>query len=281
MSSIGRDDRSSIAAMLDRQDEISRQKTAVRRPDFRRNPFMAHANGGSVPWQNGPDGPLPESVGTAHLPEYIIGRSRLPKACMHCGNKTYLKDAQSGPKLGGSDISRLICARLSCGRQLGWIVGDITRNISVRVSRPDPVPIDGFAYGEGCTEACDSLKGHSARVHEGYGRMRAAIEASREPSGILRSGRLVINFERRVYAFDGRSVQFTGIMERLLRYLATNAGRPLSAIKICHHLWGEVNHQNLRSQIWRLRKNLRDDDRRMIESVPDGYRFNILEEVSP
>jgi DNA-binding response OmpR family regulator len=90
---------------------------------------------------------------------------------------------------------------------------------------------------------------------------------------------LVIDSERLEVSQRGERVQLTGTEQRLLFYLAENAGRVLANEQILEAVWGaeyvnEVDYVKL--YIWRLRQKIEEDPqqpRYILTERGIGYRF--------
>lgn len=265
----------------------------------------SYAHGGVNPWEERPSGPLPESIPTADLPEYIIGRSRMPKACPRCGHKSFTQDEMSSETVGRGTTSRLLCASPTCGYQIGWIVGNVTmmpRSApALRVVVPEnPRQIAGlvdFDLMDGCTPLCTGQTGHNPEVHEEYGRRQAILEAQSAPAEPFRSGSLYVDAQHKIYRVNGKDVRVAGISARLLCHYAARSphivtyeesvqiGWNVAEIDVQKYRKSEVSRWrageivkswgNLHTQINRLRQQL-GDAASLLESVPgSGHRLKM------
>jgi DNA-binding response OmpR family regulator len=122
-----------------------------------------------------------------------------------------------------------------------------------------------------------SLKELEARVEAVLRRTRLA---SPDKGRVLYADdELVIDSERLEVGKGGERVQLTGTEQRLLFYLAENAGRVLASEQILEAVWGaeyvnEVDYVKL--YIWRLRQKIEEDPqqpRYILTERGIGYRF--------
>ncbi len=90
---------------------------------------------------------------------------------------------------------------------------------------------------------------------------------------------LVIDSERLEVSREGERVQLTATEQRLLFYLAENAGRVLTNEQILEAVWGAeyVNEADyVKLYIWRLRQKIEEDShqpRHILTERGIGYRF--------
>ena len=107
-------------------------------------------------------------------------------------------------------------------------------------------------------------------------RRQAAI-----PSGepVVRAGDLELDLSRRSVTAGGRPVSLTPTEYEVLRYLALNAGKPVTHSTLLRQVWGEYavgDRYNTRYVVGQLRRKLGDDPSRprYIVSEPGvGYRL--------
>lgn len=115
-------------------------------------------------------------------------------------------------------------------------------------------------------------------------RVEAVLRRSRLPPPakgriLYADDELVIDSERLEVNRRGERVQLTAIEQRLLFYLAENAGRVLTNEQILETVWGseyvnEVDYVKL--YIWRLRQKIEEDPRQSKYILTErgiGYRF--------
>ncbi len=114
-------------------------------------------------------------------------------------------------------------------------------------------------------------------------RVEAVLRRARLPppkEGIIYADeRLVIDSEKRLVTVDGKRVDLTATEQRLLFYLARNAGRTLTTEQILERVWGaeyvgDVDYVKL--YVWRLRQKIEPDPRNpkyIITERGIGYRF--------
>lgn len=106
---------------------------------------------------------------------------------------------------------------------------------------------------------------------------RQADQAQGEP--VIGVGRLAIDLGRRLVSVDGREVKLTPTEYELLRYLAINAGRPVTHTALLRAVWGDYavgDNYNTRYVVAQIRRKLGDDPARptIIATEPGvGYRL--------
>ena len=106
---------------------------------------------------------------------------------------------------------------------------------------------------------------------------RQADLASGEP--VLDLGGLVVDLARRRVTVDGREVRLTPTEYEVLRYLALNAGRPVTHGTLLRQVWGEYAagaSYNTRYVVAQLRRKLGDNPvrPRFLRTEPGvGYRL--------
>jgi two-component system, OmpR family, KDP operon response regulator KdpE len=107
-------------------------------------------------------------------------------------------------------------------------------------------------------------------------RRQAAIPGG-EP--VIRAGDLELDLARRSVTAGGRPVSLTPTEYEVLRYLALNAGKPVTHTTLLRQVWGEYavgDRYNTRYIVGQLRRKLGDDPSRprYIVSEPGvGYRL--------
>jgi two-component system KDP operon response regulator KdpE len=107
-------------------------------------------------------------------------------------------------------------------------------------------------------------------------RRQAAIPGG-EP--VIRAGDLELDLARRQVTAGGRRVSLTPTEYEVLRYLALNAGKPVTHTTLLRQVWGEYavgDRYNTRYVVGQLRRKLGDDPSRprYIVSEPGvGYRL--------
>ena len=113
-------------------------------------------------------------------------------------------------------------------------------------------------------------------------RIKAVLRRQADvPAGepVVRAGDLVIDLSRRSVTAGGRSVKLTPTEYELLRYLALNAGKPVTHTTLLRQVWGEYavgDKYNTRYVVAQIRKKLGDDpaNPRYIVNEPGvGYRL--------
>jgi two-component system KDP operon response regulator KdpE len=109
-------------------------------------------------------------------------------------------------------------------------------------------------------------------------RRQAAIPGG-EP--VIRAGDLELDLARRQVTAGGRRVSLTPTEYEVLRYLALNAGKPVTHTTLLRQVWGEYavgDRYNTRYVVGQLRRKLGDDPSRprYIVSEPGvGYRLKV------
>lgn len=122
-----------------------------------------------------------------------------------------------------------------------------------------------------------SLKELEARVEAVLRRTR--LHPADKGRILYADDKLVIDSERLEVSKGGERVQLTGTEQRLLFYLAENAGRVLTNEQILEAIWGaeyvnEVDYVKL--YVWRLRQKIEEDThqpRYILTERGIGYRF--------
>jgi two-component system, OmpR family, KDP operon response regulator KdpE len=99
---------------------------------------------------------------------------------------------------------------------------------------------------------------------------------------IVRTGKIAIDFERRLLTKDGIPVHLSRTEWRLIGELARNIGRIVPSAQLLARVWGpqyENETQYLRVRIWKLRRLLEDDpaNPQLLTTIPRvGYRLEII-----
>lgn len=107
---------------------------------------------------------------------------------------------------------------------------------------------------------------------------RQADVSSGEP--VIRSGDVEIDLARRSVTVGGRPVRLTPTEYELLRFLALNAGKPVTHTTLLRQVWGDYaigDKYNTRYVVAQIRKKLGDDpaNPRYIVNEPGvGYRLD-------
>jgi len=121
----------------------------------------------------------------------------------------------------------------------------------------------------------------AARVH-------AVLRRTRLPppykSTVMRfaGGDLIIDPRSSIVIRDGNPIELTPTEHRILMHLAENPGRVLSVEDIFSAVWGfdtEVNLNNVKWYIWRLRQKLEGDTKQsrfIFTERGAGYRFTAI-----
>ena len=112
---------------------------------------------------------------------------------------------------------------------------------------------------------------------------RQADVTAGEP--VVRSGDLEVDLARRLVSVNGKPVRLTPTEYELLRYLALNAGKPVTHTTLLREVWGNYavgDTYNTRYVVAQIRKKLGDDpaNPRYIVSEP-GVGYRLLLGVAP
>ncbi len=118
-------------------------------------------------------------------------------------------------------------------------------------------------------------------INELKARIRVAFRHGRKESEsqIYKSGKLFIDFDRRIVKINDEKVRFTPKEYAVLTLLARNAGKVLTQNYILRELWGsyyQEESQYLRIYIMQIRRKIEDDPSNpsMIITEPGvGYRL--------
>jgi DNA-binding response OmpR family regulator len=102
------------------------------------------------------------------------------------------------------------------------------------------------------------------------------VRTGADEGNILRRGGLAIDLERYTVSVDGQSVDLTYKEYELLRFLATNAGKPFTREALLNRVWGYDYYGGSRTvdvHIRRIRAKIEQHES-FIETVRNvGYRF--------
>jgi DNA-binding response OmpR family regulator len=115
------------------------------------------------------------------------------------------------------------------------------------------------------------------------------LRTGADESNVLRRGGLTIDLERYTVAVDGDIVDLTYKEYELLRFLATNAGKPYTREALLNRVWGydyyggsrtvDVHIRRIRAKIERHEpyiETVRNVGYRFVEDMPPGARINEL-----
>lgn len=219
---------------------------------------------------------------TAYIPTLRPGRDSLPTACQYCGSGLL----NTEPPLGGHRRGLISCG--TCGRQLCWLAGTISRVRTPQPALPEPrvatlrPTIDSrFNRGPGCGPGCSIVFGHDPVTHERYGRETALAEMAERPSGIVRTGPLTIDLDAATIRANGRDLPLSPIERGLMLHLAAHAGRLCSPRQIVEAVWdaatadtwvsGKETMHPLRTHMSRLRTRLGDAASLIETRIGMGY----------
>jgi two-component system KDP operon response regulator KdpE len=173
--------------------------------------------------------------------------------------------------LGLPDLDGIeVCRRLRAFSAVPIVVlsayGDERRKVEALDGGADDFVIKPFGMAE--LEA-------RLRVALRHGATRNATGA--EPARELDVGRIHVDLVHHMAALDGDPLQLTAKEFELLAYLARHAGKVCTHHMILKDVWGpgygeESNY--VRVYTHRLRKKLRDDEGRLLKTVPGiGYQL--------
>jgi DNA-binding response OmpR family regulator len=107
-----------------------------------------------------------------------------------------------------------------------------------------------------------SLRELLSRVNAVLRRTRDSMKDAAESS--FRSGDLEVDFARHTVSLKGSLVSLTAVEDRILHYLAINAGRIVTSNQLLEEVWGEEylgDFRVLQVNICRLRRKLNDTAR--------------------
>jgi two-component system, OmpR family, KDP operon response regulator KdpE len=113
---------------------------------------------------------------------------------------------------------------------------------------------------------------------------RTRLQAAAEPK-VLEIGNLKIDFERRLLWRDAEEIHLSPKEFDLLAFMMTNAGFPLTHVKLLRSIWGPEyggELEYLRSYVRMLRKKIESDPENPQYILTDpwlGYRFRDLTDL--
>ncbi len=120
------------------------------------------------------------------------------------------------------------------------------------------------------------------------------LRTGADESNVLRRGGLTIDMERYTVSVDGVSVDLTYKEYELLRFLATNAGKPFTREALLNRVWGydyyggsrtvDVHIRRIRAKIEQREAfidTVRNVGYRFLEDTPPGGRFASFAAESP
>jgi DNA-binding response OmpR family regulator len=130
-----------------------------------------------------------------------------------------------------------------------------------------------FFYGSYCEDHEKNIKGVRVTVNN-YHRLKK----SKESTGILSCGNLLVLLEHKMVFCDDLEISFTSKEYDTLRYLLEHRNMTVSNKQMSHEIWGGkfVSGESIRQVIDRLRKKLLDADLRGAEIANYkglGYRL--------
>lgn len=209
--------------------------------------YKSLAQGGAVPWQASPDGARRDAEPTDNLPTLTPGVNILPSRCSGCGSA--LLDQQE--PMGGEQRGTLSCVQ--CGRQIAWLAPRMPaidqKSISLVTSER------AFVRGvdaprtlrtvvavaverlDGCGPGCGIFTGHDPVPHEEYGRKMAFAELLDNPTGIVRTGPLTVDFDETSAVVDGRPLTLTVFEWGILAYVAARLGKLCPYYALVESVW--------------------------------------------
>jgi two-component system, OmpR family, KDP operon response regulator KdpE len=120
-------------------------------------------------------------------------------------------------------------------------------------------------------------------VEELHARLRVLMRrrAARPPAGLVRTGELEVDLERRLVKVEGKAVHLTPTEYALLKALVEADGRVLTHGQLLHQVWGPAYASEghlLRVNISNLRRKIERDPaapRYLVTEPRVGYRFNL------
>jgi DNA-binding winged helix-turn-helix (wHTH) protein len=217
----------------------------------------------------------PVAESTAGLPTLRPGVDHLPTSCPRCGSQFL----NTEPPLGEHQRGLIACNQ--CSRQVCWLAAPIGSRAPDAVSTAMPAPERPreaprpsrfvvrrlpFERLDGCGPCCGDADGHDAITHEAYGRTMALAEMRRRPTGVLRTGPLLIDFDTGLIAVEGAEVRLGRTERGILLFLAARPGRLCRYVDIVAGVWDyqtaivwqrSVRRWNsLRTPLSRLRQQL-------------------------
>ena len=120
----------------------------------------------------------------------------------------------------------------------------------------------------------------TARVKAIFRRVDALTQRGAEPAGVIRSGELEIDVERRTVALGGRAVDLTAKEFDLLLCFARNPGRVFTRGQLLDKVWGYSHsgyEHTVNSHINRLRAKIERDPAKPVYLLTVwsvGYKFS-------
>lgn len=120
------------------------------------------------------------------------------------------------------------------------MVADLKRSSLGRpsVARWGPSPIRApFHRQDSCGAGCTVVYGHDPAGHEAYGRSAALASWQAVPTGTVRTGSLVVDFDTRTTSVSGVRVALTDTEQRLLEALALRCGRVYPYAELLETVW--------------------------------------------
>ncbi len=175
------------------------------------------------------------------------------------------------PDMSGVDICRELRRRHQTPIIVLSVLGDEPTKVQALDQGADDYLTKPFATGELLARVRVALRHGSSE---------------RPQQSTIALGDLVIDLERRAVTVGAQPVHLTPTEYSLLKYLATNAGRPLTAPMILRAVWGfdfSDDTHVLRTYINQLRSKLEADPSRPVFILTEpgvGYRFAEPDPVS-
>ena len=222
--------------------------------------------------------PVPGSPTPSPVPTLVPGRDRLPDRCPVCGSRRLYAD----PPFGTERVGTVVCG--DCGRVLAYL--------GPSLSTAPPRGVAAFVRVTGCTEHCTPSLGHAPAAHEQHGRALALSELKGAGGGIIRTGRLAVDLDRRAAYVDGQDVGVSAQRFVVLAILARALDCCVSWYDIVERAWDRptadawagARHGGfhaLRVLLARLRHQL-GPARPLVETVPHyGLRLRQERYVGP
>jgi len=195
-------------------------------------------------------GPRPDAEPADHLPTLTPGIDILPQRCPSCGSA--LLDEQE--PAGGEPRGLLSCT--GCGAELAWLRPRIaavsqapagTERSAQPISHQDSghlrvshVAVSTFHRLDSCSAACGWRLGHDPEAHERYGWDAAVAElgeATERPTGMIRTGPLIVDFDTEGVMVDGRPIRLTALEWGLLAHCAGRLGKLCPFSSLVAEVW--------------------------------------------
>lgn len=240
-------------------------------PEVRERLAVARTTSPALHQPPSPVGPRDDAEATVNLPTLRPGIDPLPRACDHCGSGFLNTEEPLGEHRRG------LVTCVTCGRQACWLAA---RPVAVRPPRQRAISphvervvvgagvrrvlVVVFSPTLGCGRWCSALSGHDAVAHERYGRRVGLSEALGRPTGVIRTGPLVIDLEAGDVTLGERRLWLTPIEWRIFARLASSVGQICPQAEVVQAVWPD-QHQDwwersgahsLRVNLARLRKKL-------------------------